>query len=556
MLAVAWARLDCLSATPPDTQLKSSPPPAGVSDDLTATAQSPGQSERPLLLAEHALSSSYAALASGLLSSPAQFQPLQDLRLLAFNKDMAQVLNLPSMDAFDWAELFHRPTDWRGAQPVAMAYAGHQFGNWVPALGDGRALLLGELADTSGQTWDIHLKGSGTTEYSRGFDGRAVTRSSVREYLAGEAMAGLDVASTRSLALFASSTPVMREQQERAALLVRLSKSMVRFGSFEWMRAQAGIEGLETLADYLINRYHPDLMGKADAYQALFAQMVRATAQTIADWHVWGFCHGVMNTDNMSVLGDTLDYGPYGFLDTYIPGFVCNTSDAQGRYSYQRQAQVGLWNCRALISACVPLIARECGEPEPATGGTLTPRLQEVLDVVLGAYPVAFWDHYYSMMLRRLGLHQRQGDEEDKSISEGFLGILASHGMDYHRSFRDLCEIDVGGDISKASAQLAKNHPDATKDLSLWLGQWRERLADENEEEGQRRAQMKRANPCLVLRNHLAQLAIEDAERDGDLTQRFAEALLNPWEEPADLPKSFTEAPPTDLRTIPLSCSA
>ncbi|MEH6471988.1 MAG: protein adenylyltransferase SelO family protein [Halopseudomonas sp.] len=289
-------------------------------------------------------------------------------------------------------------------------------------MGDGRAMLIGELVDSSGQRQEVQLKGSGPTPYSRGFDGRAVLRSVIREYLASEAMAALSIPTTRALCIINSGTPVAREQTESAAMMIRTAPSHLRFGSFEHFYARGQLEQLQQLADFCIEHYFADL--PPQSYSDWFAEVVRRTARLMAQWQAAGFCHGVMNTDNFSILGLTLDYGPYGFLDHYDPAHICNHSDGEGRYSFERQPGIGFWNCRCLAHALTPLISKED------------------LDSALAQYEPELQRTYLTQMRLKLGLTSNQlsakNDQADEALIAQLLALLEAQQLDYSRFFRGL----------------------------------------------------------------------------------------------------------------------
>ncbi len=287
--------------------------------------------------------------------------PLPDPYLVAFNRDAAELLDLDEAEATnpEFLAALNGDRVLSGSTPIAAIYAGHQFGVWVPQLGDGRAILLGEVVTDQHARWDIQLKGSGPTRFSRMGDGRAVLRSTIREYLAGEAMHALGIPTTRSLAIFGSSAPVYRERVETAAVLVRLAPTHVRFGTFQLFASRGQHDAVAQLADYVIEYHFPHLLKlpASARYAAWYAEVVDRTARMIARWTAVGFSHGVMNSDNMSILGLTLDYGPYGWLDGYDRGFICNHTDEIGRYAFDQQPKVGLWNCARLGESILTLIS-------------------------------------------------------------------------------------------------------------------------------------------------------------------------------------------------------
>ncbi len=280
--------------------------------------------------------------------------------LVSFNPDAASLIDLDPKEVQrpEFVQYFSGARMLAGAEPLAMLYAGHQFGHYVPQLGDGRAILLGEVRNDRGEKWDLHLKGAGQTPFSRHGDGRAVLRSSIREYLGGEAMQGLGIPTTRALCLVGSEDEVLREEGvESGAMLVRLAPSHVRFGSFEVFAHRRQMAHLKQLADYVIENHFSHLQGASDGYFSFFREVVQKTAELVAKWQAVGFAHGVLNTDNMSILGLTLDYGPFGFLDDYDAGLICNHSDRGGRYAFHRQPNIANWNLHALGEALLSLIS-------------------------------------------------------------------------------------------------------------------------------------------------------------------------------------------------------
>ena len=308
-----------------------------------------------------------------------------------------------------------------GMDAIAALYAGHQFGHYVPQLGDGRAILLGEVKNAAGEGWELQLKGAGRTPYSRGGDGRAVLRSSIREFLCSEAMHALGIPTTRALCIIGSDRPVYREDEETAALVTRLAPSFVRFGSFEVFYYRNQIEPIRQLADYVIARYYPELASRAEPYAELLREVTRRTAELMAQWQAVGFSHGVMNTDNMSILGLTLDYGPFGFLDAFDPGFICNHSDSGGRYAFDQQPDVAAWNITKLAQALVPLLS------------------VETASAAISAYPQQFGQAYIERMAAKFGL--TPGGETVPLIMDA-LQLLAQNHVDYTIFFRRLCDFD------------------------------------------------------------------------------------------------------------------
>src|SRR5215210_2341670 len=285
--------------------------------------------------------------------------PVPDPYLVAFSPDAARLIDLDPAAARgpDFVQYFAGNKKLPGSDPVAMKYAGHQFGTYVPQLGDGRAILLGEVRNAAGERWDLHLKGAGKTAFSRFGDGRAVLRSSVREYLACEALHALGVPTTRALCVVGTDLEVYRECVETGALIVRMAPSHVRFGSFEVFAHRGQTDEVRVLADYVIDQHYPHLRDADDKYPAFLREVVARTARLVAKWQAVGFAHGVLNTDNMSILGITLDYGPYGWVEDFDPGFICNHSDEGGRYAFDQQPRIAYWNLAALAQALLSLLS-------------------------------------------------------------------------------------------------------------------------------------------------------------------------------------------------------
>jgi len=427
---------------------------------------------------------------------------------------------------------------WPGMRSLASVYSGHQFGVWAGQLGDGRAHLLGELATPSGSQ-ELQLKGGGATPYSRRGDGRAVLRSSIREFLCSEAMHALGIPSTRALALTASALPVRRESLETAAIVTRVAPSFLRFGHFEHFAHHQKPDQLRQLADHFIAEHAPACRESGQPYAALLEQVARQTGALLAQWQAVGFCHGVMNTDNMSMLGLTIDYGPFGFLDGFNPGHICNHSDHQGRYAFARQPSVGFWNLHALAQALLPLIQNEGEDPEAAS--------ERALDAI-EPYKQAFSDRFTALMRAKLGLQQAR--EEDTALIDDWLRLLAATQVDYTIAHRRLSRLALNED------------PALLRDLFLdraafdaWALRYRERLQAEASVDSERSRRMLALNPAVVLRNHLAEGAIRAAQAgDFSETQRLLAVLQRPCDEPALA--SDADFPPDWAQTLEVSCSS
>ena len=442
-------------------------------------------------------------------------------RLVHANPKAAALIGLDAacFSQPDFAQVFsgHAPLD--GFAPLAMVYSGHQFGVWAGQLGDGRALLIGQVRNEAGELWDIQLKGAGKTPYSRFGDGRAVMRSTVREYLGSEAIAALGIPTTRALAIVATDEQVRRETLEPGAVLTRLARSHVRFGHFEHFFHRGQKDEVRQLADYVIGEHFPELAGD---YTGWFGEVVKRTAEMIAQWQAVGFAHGVMNTDNMSILGLTIDYGPYGFLDAYDPQFVCNHSDEQGRYSFINQPMIAHWNLRALALALSDLIS--------------TDQLLRKLT----SYEQIFATKYRTLMRAKLGLVREEG-EDDRLIGQ-LLTLMARARADYTLSFRNLTGKD------KDWLALFGDENDQAKD---WLVRYRERTESEG------LAQMDQVNPRFVLRNWVAETAIRAVEDNNDIAtlDRIFQILQSPFEQ-HDGDEAFAAPPPPDMCHLEVSCSS
>jgi uncharacterized protein YdiU (UPF0061 family) len=417
-----------------------------------------------------------------------------------------------------------------GTQPYATVYSGHQFGTWAGQLGDGRAITLGETA--SG--FEVQLKGSGRTPYSRMGDGRAVLRSSIREFLCSEAMHALGIPTTRALCVIGSDAPVARETLETAAVVTRVAASFIRFGHFEHFAARQRHEELRALADYVIDRHYPACRNTSrfggNAYAALLEAVSERTAALIAHWQAAGFCHGVMNTDNMSILGLTIDSGPFQFLDGYDPRHICNHSDSAGRYAFDEQPQVAYWNLFCLAQALLPLIGDE-----------------DLAVAALASYRGVFADEYEARMRAKLGLADRGAF--DRGLIEQLLSLLAKEKIDYPIFWRRL------------SRAVAGDGPDSVRDLFIdrhgfdgWWASLARRHATIPSPEAA--ARMLRSNPKFVLRNHLGQQAIEAAQRkDFSGVARLLAVLEAPFEEHAEH-EDLAGFPPAWASTIEISCSS
>ena len=431
-----------------------------------------------------------------------------------------------------------------GTDPLAAVYSGHQFGVYVPQLGDGRALLLGGVRVAGGNLWELQLKGSGKTPYSRMGDGRAVLRSSIREFLCSEAMSALGIPTTRALALMGSDLPVFRETVETAAVVTRMAPSFVRFGSFELFFWRGEHDALRQLADYVIDAFFPQCRAAGDGpapYLALLREVARRTARLIAQWQGVGFCHGVMNSDNMSILGLTIDYGPFGFIDAFDAGHVCNHSDEHGRYAYNQQPAVAHWNLYCLGQAMIPLTLDV--EPTQAALETFKDEYAQAIDEVMRA---------------KLGCSTTEPGDE--ALIERLTGLLHANRVDWTLFWRNLATLKVAGGPDAADASVRDLFADRAA-FDAWAVDYRSRLRREGSADGPRAARMNRVNPKFVLRNHLAEVAIGKARGDGGEPRDFSEVerLLQVLARPYDDQPGFDDyakAPPDWAGGLSLSCSS
>ncbi|MBC5786269.1 YdiU family protein [Ramlibacter sp. USB13] len=460
--------------------------------------------------------------------------PLPQPHLVSLNRSLAAELGLDAdlLATPEAVAAFTGNALPAGSRPLATVYSGHQFGVWAGQLGDGRAILLGGVETPAG-VQELQLKGAGRTPYSRMGDGRAVLRSSIREYLCSEAMQGLGVPTTRALLVTGSPQPVRREEIETASVVTRVAPSFVRFGHFEHFSARGQEEELRQLADYVIDTFYPHVRGSealaGNPYANLLEQVSARTAAMVAQWQAVGFCHGVMNTDNMSMLGLTIDYGPFQFLDAFVPNHICNHSDETGRYAYNRQPNVAYWNLFCLGQALLPLIGD-----------------QELALAALEPYQASFPRELESRMRDKLGLVDEQPG--DRQLVEGILTLLAADRVDYPVFWRRLSAFVAGSELAPVR-DLFLDRPG----FDGWVSQYEARLPDGRAEAGQR---MLRTNPKYVLRNHLCELAIRQAKL-GDFSE--VEALLSLVQSPFDEHPGHEDKagfPPDWAAHIEISCSS
>jgi len=439
---------------------------------------------------------------------------LENSKLIHVNQSLKKELNLDISDE-NLLSICSGEKKLGDVTPISTVYAGHQFGYFVPQLGDGRSCLVGEISN-----YEVSLKGAGTSPFSRGADGRAVLRSSIREYLCSIAMEALNIPTTKALALVASDTAVYREHLENASIVTRVAESHIRFGHFEFFAANGQNENVKKLADFVIKHHMPEV--DKENYLDLFKEVVRSTALMIARWQAQGFAHGVMNTDNMSIIGLTIDYGPFSFMETYNPGFICNHSDTQGRYSFEKQPSVALWNLHRLADALKSLVN------------------ETQLKDALSEYEPALVKEYSSLMRRKFGL--LEVNDEDNALINDFLELLYINKKDYHRSMRQLSsgkEHSLGGNFDS------------------WFVRYKARLEKETSKMSQRVALMQSVNPKYILRNYLAEVAIRKAEdlNEYDEIETLFQLLKKPFDSHEGY-ETYDSEPPEWAQNLELSCSS
>ena len=457
-------------------------------------------------------------------------EPQHNAKLLIQNTAILQQLDCDLNEA-EILDLASGKLKLFAAEPIAQKYVGHQFGYFNPDLGDGRGLLLGQWYDADQQAWDFHLKGAGRTPYSRRGDGRAVLRSTLREFLASEALAGLGVPTTRALAIASSDEPVQREILEPRASLIRVSPTHIRFGHFEWAASQSP-STLETLLQFVVQKHFPQWSAASRSEQAcyFFENVCVKTAELLAKWQAVGFNHGVMNTDNMSILGETFDFGPFAFFDDFNANFVCNHSDHDGRYGYNQQAKIAMWNCQVLAASLSGLVADA--------------DLQKNLQLFVEVYN----RQYLMEMVQRLGLSELQIN--DKDLIGDLLVLMDKYSVDYNLFFRRLATWQT--DEEPQLLELLST----PKAFNAWFDRFEKRLKEEGIEESVWRQRIVHNNPSVVLRNYIAQEIIEAVEQgDVEPLHRWLEALQSPFAEHLDL-LAYQQPPAVAQKGFQLSCSS
>jgi len=480
----------------------------------------------------------YAALPANFFARVAP-TPVASPRLIKLNRPLAVQLGLDPdlLESPDGTEILAGKALPAGADPIAMAYAGHQFGQFVPQLGDGRAILLGEVIDTDGVRRDIQLKGSGPTPFSRRGDGRAALGPVLREYIVSEAMHALGIPTTRSLAAVITGERVMRETALPGAVLTRVASSHIRVGTFQYFAARCDTEAVRRLADHVIARHYPDLADAKRPYHALLAAVTARQAELVARWLLVGFIHGVMNTDNTSISGETIDYGPCAFLDQYDPATVFSSIDELGRYAYANQPRIALWNLTRLAECLVPLFS---DDQETA--------IAEAQDV-LGAFGDTFNDAYKAGLRNKLGLFTER--EDDQVLAQALLDAMAKGNADFTLTFRRLSDAASDGTFDHEVRQLFEE----PAGFDEWAAQWRQRISGEPQSPAERQAAMRSVNPAFIPRNHRVEAVIQAAVTNGDYApfEELLTVLAKPYQDQPAF-AAYTEPPEPHERVCQTFC--
>jgi serine/tyrosine/threonine adenylyltransferase len=458
----------------------------------------------------------YAALPAGFFARVAP-TPVASPRLIKLNRPLAIHLGLDPdrLSSPEGAEILAGKRVPDGADPIAMAYAGHQFGHFVPQLGDGRAILLGEVIDADGVRRDIQLKGSGPTPFSRRGDGRAALGPVLREYIVSEAMAALGIPTTRSLAAVVTGESVMRETVLPGAVLTRVASSHIRVGTFQYFAARGDTEGVRQLADHVISRHYPEVADAERPYHALLQGVIARQAALVTRWLLVGFIHGVMNTDNTSISGETIDYGPCAFMDHYDPATVFSSIDEQGRYAYANQPRIALWNLTRLAECLLPLFSDD------------KDKAVEQAQFILGEFAEKFTTAYQAGLRQKTGLlTQRDGDE---ALLQDLLEAMAKNHADFTLTFRGLSEAALDADGDQKVRQLFAE-PAAYDE---WAVRWRQRISDEPQDPAARRTAMRSVNPVFIPRNHRIEVVIQAAVNHDDFApfEELLTVLSKPYED-------------------------
>jgi uncharacterized protein YdiU (UPF0061 family) len=480
----------------------------------------------------------YAALPDNFFARVAP-TPVDSPRLIKLNRPLAVRLGLDPdrLGSPEGTEILAGKRIPDGADPIAMAYAGHQFGHFVPQLGDGRAILLGEVIDADGVRRDIQLKGSGPTPFSRRGDGRAALGPVLREYIVSEAMAALGIPTTRSLAAVVTGESVMRETPLPGAVLTRVASSHIRVGTFQYFAARGDTEGVRRLADHVIARHYPQAADADRPYHALLEGVIARQAQLIARWLLVGFIHGVMNTDNCSISGETIDYGPCAFMDQYDPATVFSSIDEQGRYAYANQPRIALWNLTRLAECLLPLFSDQ------------QDKAIEEAQLALGGFAEGFTAAYQAGLRNKLGLFTARDD--DPALAQDLLDAMAKNQADFTLTFRRLSDaaFDPGGD-----AEVRRLFADSGA-YDEWAIRWRQRIGDEPQDPVARQAAMRSVNPAFIPRNHLIEAVIDAAVNRDDFApfEALLVVLSKPYQDQPML-AGYAEPPEPHQRVLQTFC--
>jgi len=479
---------------------------------------------------------SYAALPDNFFARVAP-TPVAAPRLIKLNRSLAAELGLDpdQLETPEGAEILAGKTVPVGADPIAMAYAGHQFGHFVPQLGDGRAILLGEVVDRNGVRRDIQLKGSGPTPFSRRGDGRAALGPVLREYIVSEAMHALGIPTTRSLAAVVTGEQVYRETAVPGAVLTRVATSHIRVGTFQYFAARRDTEAVRRLADHVIVRHYPELAGRERPYHALLEAVIGRQAALVARWLSVGFIHGVMNTDNTSVSGETIDYGPCAFMDAYDPATVFSSIDEMGRYAFANQPRIALWNLTRLAECLLPLFSAD------------QDRAIKDAEAALDGFAEAFTAAYQAGLRRKLGLFTAQDD--DPALAQALLDVMTAGQADFTLTFRRLGA--AAGDDNDAPVRILFQDPAG---FDEWVSRWRQRLALEPQPPTERRSAMHAVNPAFIPRNHRIE-AVISAAIDGDFSpfEELLTVLTKPYQDQPSF-AAYAEPPQPDERVLQTFC--
>ncbi|WP_142850737.1 YdiU family protein [Telmatospirillum sp. J64-1] len=466
--------------------------------------------------------------------------PVAEPALIRVNRDLALHLRLDP----DWlaspegVAVLAGARVPEGAEPIAMAYAGHQFGQFVPQLGDGRAILLGEVIDRDGQRRDIHLKGSGRTPFSRRGDGRAALGPVLREYIVSEAMAAFGIPTTRALAAVTTGEAVMRETLLPGAVLTRVASSHIRVGTFQFFAARGDEEALRLLADHVIARHYPQLADGDRPYHALLEQVTARQAALVAQWMLVGFIHGVMNTDNTSISGETIDYGPCAFMDAYHPGTVFSSIDHAGRYAYANQPKIAQWNLTRLAETLLPLFSQDQDTA-----------IAEAQDILRG-FAEKFEKAFHGGLRRKLGLFTER--EEDIDLARELLAAMSEAKADFTLTFRHLVKAAAGPEGNEALRKLFATNPAAFDD---WIASWRKRLSQEPQDAATRQEMMRKVNPAFIPRNHRIEAVISAAVERHDFApfEELLTVLSKPYDDQPDF-AHYAEPPQPHERVLQTFC--